>query len=61
MKRNTNFYIKVLTLYLLIFISFLAKSYTKPNFAMLLSVVQQSHMLSAIPEILERTIPHQAR
>ncbi len=61
MKNDRNFYVKVLTLYLLIFISFLVKSYTKPNVSLLVAAVKQSSILNMIPEIIDRTTPHQAK
>jgi|GEM_PF-1795950 len=62
MKNENKFYVKIFTLYLLIFVSFLVKSYTKPNFSMLVSVVKNSQQFGSVSEIFKKPItPHQAR
>jgi len=62
MKQGTNFYIKVITLYLLIFISFLLKTYTSTNFHNWSIAVKASDRLMVIDDLLHYPVtPHQAR
>ena len=62
MKAENKFYVKIFTLYLLIFISFLVKSYTSTNFYNWTIAVKASDQLMVIEDLLHYPVtPHQAR
>jgi len=62
MKEHPTFYIKISILYLLIFISFLVKSYTTTNFYNWTIAMKANGQFMVIEDLLHYPItPHQAR
>ncbi len=62
MKQRSTFYVKIITLYILIFISFLVKTHAGPNFSDLIGAVKDTKQFGFIVEVLHTPITsHQAR
>ena len=62
MKEQPTFYVKIFVLYLLIFISFLVKTYTSINFYTGTIAVKASNQFMMIEDLFHYPItPHQAR
>ncbi|ABG59972.1 hypothetical protein CHU_2722 [Cytophaga hutchinsonii ATCC 33406] len=62
MKNSSIFSVKILTLYVIIFISFLAKTYTIPNFHDLVTIAHKTISNNYFAEIINNPLkPHQAR
>jgi hypothetical protein len=62
MKKQHTFYVKVFTLYLLILISFLLKTYDSTIFYNWTIAVKTSNQFMVIEDLLNHPItPHQAR
>ncbi|HSY61438.1 MAG TPA: hypothetical protein VK796_06150 [Cytophaga sp.] len=62
MKKQHTFYAKVFILYILIFISFLVKTYTSTNFYNWTIAVKASDQFMMIEDLFHYpTTPHQAR